>query len=154
MCCKVLGIDSGWLKKPANEWCSKCDKGKGCTVYDERPEDCREFECLWLVLAKDPECETPSLSLRPDKSKVVLYPQEDGETVTAHVDPGNPTAWRKPEMMGMLKKMAANGLNVIVGSSTSKERVLLKEHKGYVVAKTLAVVEEAKGRLTLKEKSK
>lgn len=149
LCCKVMGIDSDWLKKAPDTWCSKCDKKKGCTVYDDRPEDCREFECLWLVSQRDPEMESFPLSLRPDKSKVVLYPQPDGESVTAHVDPGSPAAWREPVMFEILKKLAANKLNVIIGLSSSSKRVLLKERNGYVVKKTLEVLEDKEGYLTL-----
>lgn len=43
-CCTVLGIPS--LQKPAWTPCSNlCDKG--CSIYDARPTECREYVCFW-----------------------------------------------------------------------------------------------------------
>jgi hypothetical protein len=28
--------------------CVNFEKGKGCKIYDTRPEECATFECLWL----------------------------------------------------------------------------------------------------------
>jgi hypothetical protein len=46
-CCKVLDIPG--IPKPAGSWCKACQPGRGCTIYDNRPEVCRAFACGWLV---------------------------------------------------------------------------------------------------------
>lgn len=61
-CCKTHHILS--LDKPEREWCQHCDIGKGCRIYDTRPEECRVFKCGWLVgFGSEDE--------RPDKGKCV-----------------------------------------------------------------------------------
>src|SRR5262245_34979797 len=48
LCCKLLNIDE--LNKPANTWCQHCRPGKGgCSIYADRPPDCRTFACGWLT---------------------------------------------------------------------------------------------------------
>jgi mannose-6-phosphate isomerase-like protein (cupin superfamily) len=37
------------LAKPANAWCRHCKPGRGCAIYAERPTECENFACLWLV---------------------------------------------------------------------------------------------------------
>ena len=46
MCCTALEIPE--LKKPAGPACPNCILSGGCTIYADRPQVCRDFECLWL----------------------------------------------------------------------------------------------------------
>lgn|SRR4030043_215092 len=50
LCCNVIGLDSG---KPAFAWCQYCrpEKLKACGIYENRPEECRKFNCLWRLEA-------------------------------------------------------------------------------------------------------
>jgi hypothetical protein len=68
-CCSALGV--GTIDKPTWTPCPhECEQG--CAIYDDRPGECRGFDCLWTMgLVDDPE-------LRPDRSGVVFYPQEVG----------------------------------------------------------------------------
>lgn len=46
LCCKTCHITD--LNKPGGEWCPHADPGgAGCTIYDQRPGECRTFECCW-----------------------------------------------------------------------------------------------------------
>lgn len=63
-CCSVLEIKE--LSKPANTTCSSCT-GKGCGVYDTRPETCKNFKCAYL------NSDWPE-NLRPDKCGVIIAP--------------------------------------------------------------------------------
>src|SRR5262245_33293733 len=74
LCCKVLLIQpfspAGFRKWPLNKphgvWCTDCQPGVGCRIYDDRPDECREFLCWWLVEPRlGPEW-------KPDKSKLVI----------------------------------------------------------------------------------
>jgi len=38
------------LDKPAGKWCDHCAIGSGCKIYEERPQDCRDFHCGYLRL--------------------------------------------------------------------------------------------------------
>ena len=46
MCCKVYRIPV--LNKQEGKWCAHCAIGSGCRIYEDRPEQCRSFVCLWL----------------------------------------------------------------------------------------------------------
>jgi hypothetical protein len=48
LCCKVLSIKE--LAKPQGAWCPKCSVGRGCSIYAQRPEECRAFTCGYLQL--------------------------------------------------------------------------------------------------------
>ena len=75
MCCKIPGIPE--IGKPPNAWCPNCEKGRGCRVYDQRPEPCRAFYCLWKVMPDFPE------ELRPDRCKVLWQLSGDGKVAIA-----------------------------------------------------------------------
>lgn len=97
LCCKLLAIPE--IQKAAGKWCAVCNIGKACTVYENRPRACRDFECLWLQGVGTDD-------MRPDKSKVVmsLAPMsavpsrrgQPGQIPVLHVDPGRPDAHRNP----------------------------------------------------------
>lgn len=75
-CCKIPAIPE--LDKPAGEWCRHCDRGRGCAIYDARPDGCRAFQCLWTVMPELAE------DLRPDRSKVMwTMPTGDEPIVVA-----------------------------------------------------------------------
>lgn len=98
LCCKVLSIEE--LAKPKGNWCSHCDVGRGCRIYEQRPVECRNFYCGFLTV--------PDLSeeWRPSKSKIVLVSELDGVRIAAHVDPARPDAWRKEPFYSKLKEWA------------------------------------------------
>ena len=50
-CCKTLKIDAPELKKFAGVLCTHCAAGKGCTIYNARPQVCGEFYCAWRGMA-------------------------------------------------------------------------------------------------------
>ena len=87
LCCKVLEI--GALNKRHGTWCSHCQPGVGCRIYDHRPDECRSFLCGWLVDSRfGPEW-------KPDKSKLVITNAAGRKGLAIRCDPGYPNAWRK-----------------------------------------------------------
>jgi hypothetical protein len=97
-CCKVMSIDE--LAKPVGTWCEHCTPGRGCAIYGQHPQSCRDFACQWLLEPDMPH------RYRPDQSKVVLAAEGDGPRLVAHCDPANPTAWRRNPMYALLKQQA------------------------------------------------
>ena len=63
-CCFTHAVTA--IQKRGSEWCPHCDIGRGCRIYVERPEQCREFSCLWLQGGWGDELD------RPDRLKVVV----------------------------------------------------------------------------------
>ena len=98
MCCKLLGIEE--LGKAPGVWCKHVSLGKGCSIHDERPVACRNFNCYWLV--------NPNLGpeWKPDKSKFVIWQGPTGAWILS-VDPGNPNAWRQPQYLPQFRLVAA-----------------------------------------------
>lgn len=79
-CCEALAIQLPWGDKPQYKPCEKLKQGsnKACGVYDERPEVCVRFRCLWLEGLGDNKD-------RPDKSGLVLNIQQTGLPVPLDV---------------------------------------------------------------------
>ena len=63
LCCKLLPLDE--KDKPKDVWCKECTPSNGCNIYDERPQACIDFDCMWLTYS------LPKF-MNPKKSKVVL----------------------------------------------------------------------------------
>ena len=61
MCCKLYNIKD--IKKHG-EWCPNvCTNG--CKIYEERPEVCRNYSCVYRDMKLSP-------NLRPDKLKAII----------------------------------------------------------------------------------
>ncbi len=102
LCCKLIRVEA--FAKPAGTWCTHCAPGSGrCTIYDSRPAECRDFYCAWMV--------SPGLGddWRPNKCRMVLRLEADGKLIALHVDPADPTAWRREPYFSRLKQFAVKG---------------------------------------------
>ena len=100
LCCKLMGVAA--LEKPLGAWCPHCLPGKGCAIYEGRPQECRHFHCAWLVDVGLGE------EWYPKKSKIVMTLEPD--RIVAHVDPGAPDAWRRQPYFAVLSQMMQAGL--------------------------------------------
>jgi uncharacterized protein len=105
MCCKVLTIPDFAGKPDADDWCSHaCNKG--CAIYPQRPQVCRDFNCMWLLDQRLPDYWFPA------KSKIVINFKLTGDNnyVGFVVDPAYPTRWREEPWFSDIKKLARAGL--------------------------------------------
>ena len=102
LCCKVMRIAT--LDKPPGSWCKHCKPGTGCTIYADRPQECRDFSCLYLLNAELGE------EWRPSQSKIVLVSEHDGNRIVAHVDPQRPDAWKQEPYYQQLKRWAVRSV--------------------------------------------
>jgi hypothetical protein len=100
-CCTLLEVTD--VGKSANEWCKHCDAGKGCTIYDSRPQMCRSFSCAWLQGHLDDEW-------FPEKAGMVLHFSQDA--VNVQVDPSNPDRWRQEPYFSKLCEWSLNGIRM------------------------------------------
>jgi hypothetical protein len=98
MCCKVYTFPE--INKPAGVWCKYCRPGKGCTIHDDLPGQCRDFFCLWMTDGTMPD------EWRPDRARFVLTVYPGNGFVYGQVDLGSPGAWRKPPYYQRLHAMA------------------------------------------------
>jgi hypothetical protein len=74
-CCVLPLIDTPELKKAEGQVCPNCS-GKGCAIYDSRPEVCRTFNCAWKRIRSMPP------ETRPDRLGVMF-------TLERHLPPRN-----------------------------------------------------------------
>lgn len=101
LCCKVVGVEE--IAKPGGAWCPHCPRGKGCSIYESRYASCRSFYCLWMTEhGLGPEW-------KPERAKFALVKTENGRHLTACVDPGSPSAWRRSPYYENLKRWAIEG---------------------------------------------
>ncbi|MFC1663331.1 YkgJ family cysteine cluster protein [Patescibacteria group bacterium] len=66
-CCKTYSVPG--MSRDSSGWCQHCDIGRGCAIYEERPEVCRYFTCAWLNGTGDE-------SWRPDRFGVMIDVQD------------------------------------------------------------------------------
>ena len=109
LCCKVLAIAE--VPTPRDAWCPHCAVGKGCNVYDARPEPCRTFHCGYLIWDAVPDHWFPA------KAKIVVV-SELGFRINFYVDASQPGRWREKPWDDDIKALAiraiADGRQVLV----------------------------------------
>ena len=136
LCCKLLGVKE--LSKPAEKWCDFCSKGRGCTIYDNRPASCAEFECGWL-LNKLP------IEFRPDRvHMVVTGTSKEIEAHVVHVDPGYPVAYREGNGRKLIEALLTVGPYSNVVLCIGERRRFFGSNPGKIMQK-LAQIEEEGG---------
>jgi|SRR5215467_7075712 len=88
-CCFVFEVPG---VTQAYEWCQHCSIGVGCRIYQDRPQDCASFYCLWRMGFGEEED-------RPDRHGVVMDLQVEGTDAVIRV-------WR-PKQLQVRKLMSA-----------------------------------------------
>jgi hypothetical protein len=86
------------ISKPDNAWCGHCEIGKGCSIYEQRPQMCRDFFCLYIS--------DPTLDERwnPLNAHFVLRAHE--KCIFVQVDPQRPDAWKHEPYYSALRNCA------------------------------------------------
>jgi hypothetical protein len=117
LCCKAVAVTS--LKKAVGKWCPHGSPGKGCSIYAQRPDECKHFGCLWL-LGLLPEEED-----RPDRLKTAIYSEIDASTnqeliVFAESHPGSSQGNKRVE--ALMIQFLRQGRSVIVRNGDYVER--------------------------------
>lgn len=94
LCCKLMGVPE--LKKQSAKWCISCDQGKGCSVYDTRPQSCRNFQCFWLMDENFPD------DFRPDRIHALAAFNDTDDSCVLHVDPAHPRVLSSPPVNALI----------------------------------------------------
>ena len=105
-CCKSLPIDDIKLVKANNVICQHCDKG--CRIYDDRPESCVNFNCVFIEDGYD-------ISLRPDKTGVI-FEKITTKIYLALLDEDYLDRWETPEMLRHIENYNNQGISVVISS--------------------------------------
>ena len=122
-CCTVMGVPE--LKKRPWDECPHVAAGRGCNIYADRPSGCRKFICGWLL--------DPSMGpdLKPENCHVVFY-QKNEQNIIATCDANYPDAWRKPNVVEFLHRLARS-----VGPN--RKVILLEKHRTWYVTESAIV---------------
>jgi hypothetical protein len=99
LCCKVMRIEE--LDKPVGQWCPNCAVGKGCNIYAERPQSCRDFHCGYMFWE-----DNIGEHWYPAKSRMVIVSELNGKRIGIRVDPSRPDAWRQAPYYNEIKAWA------------------------------------------------
>lgn len=119
LCCTLLPVTS--MQKVAGERCSKA-RHTGCSIYEDRPMECRLWSCRWLT-----GNDTADMS-RPDRSRYVIDPMPDYITLQPNdgrpavkipvvqiwVDPNHADAWHDPKLKDFLERRGMEGKAAVV----------------------------------------
>jgi hypothetical protein len=119
MCCKIMQIPDFAGKPNDHDWCKHARPKNacgGCAIYNSRPQECRDFLCMWLLDARIPDYWFPA------KSKIVIASHlADPSTgsgpayIAFIVDPAYPNRWREEPWFSDIKTMAKAGLKGLLG---------------------------------------
>ena len=116
MCCKLLSVEE--LSLPPLSWCPNCNVKMGCNIYEQRPTECRQFYCEYLL--------DPSLDdhWKPSRCKIVVVREDDQNAIVIHVNSDRPHAWREEpfytEICRWAEAAASTQRQVIVWQGNSK----------------------------------
>jgi len=131
LCCKLPLIPE--LGKPAGTWCRHVQQGKGCTIFKDRPQMCRQFFCGWRL--------DPSLGpeWKPQQSRFILTINVRFGALLLLVDPGMPHAWKREPYYSALKAWAERAFpenKKIIAVLSGKSTVILPDREvelGYIM---------------------
>jgi hypothetical protein len=137
LCCKLFGMDTPGFEKEVNEWCQHCDPARGCKIYEARPAQCVDYECLALQCAKKGKPLPPEL--KPSKCKVIFDMNATQTMMIACVDPSYRGAERKQPVERFVRAIADAGIPVIIVCGSSRY-VYLHENDPGMLARIESLV--------------
>ena len=97
LCCSLLGIVE--LKKPVFKICKHCVIGKGCKIYEVKPQTCTEFLCDYRTSAEVPEYWNPKVC------GMVLHSENNMLSVIC--SSGSKHRWKQEPYWSYIKRVAA-----------------------------------------------
>ena len=111
LCCKLLEIPE--LNKPVNEYCSLCKVNSGCSIYNTRPQSCRDFNCLYI---------THNLTerLKPKNCHVVFEKLKDCPVYLALIDPDYPQALESEAVKVLIMQLLQDNFSVVTTAGAGR----------------------------------
>lgn len=103
-CCTLLLVPE--LNKAAGEPCVHLTP-KGCSIYEDRPQSCRDLSCAYHMV------DNANVAMRPDNSGVVFEKVFD-DLMFGTVNPKGKPA---PYVQGQIRAFRDEGINTILAKS-------------------------------------
>jgi hypothetical protein len=99
-------------------WCPHCIAKSGCGIYADRPTECRQFYCEYLLDAGLGE------HWKPSRCKMVVVLEDHVGELVIHTDPARPHVWRREPFYSDIRRWARtaarNGRRVVVWEGNRK----------------------------------
>lgn len=125
-CCTLLEVAD--VGKAVNAWCQHCEAGKGCRIYDDRPQMCRSFNCAWIQGHLGDEW-------FPETAGMVVHFSQDA--VNVQVDPRWPERWRQEPFFSKLREWSLNGIRMNGGRGYATLIAVGAEEKFLLLGRTV-----------------
>lgn len=122
VCCTLSVVEE--LDKGPGETCKYCVLQKGCSIYEKRPQVCKDFECAYLQAGKD-------IEMRPDKCGVMFFKNSD-RIFTGVLVPGVEVS---NKAKGQIESFNKQGISVIVFKLGESKPIIMNppEHNKMVI---------------------
>ena len=105
LCCFLPDIQEA--DKSKTGWCRHCRPGRGgCSIYETRPNQCREYACTWLSSPDMPDYWRPTAS----RMVVDFNERDEGNVMRIWVHPNYPNRWREEPFWSDIGRQARVGL--------------------------------------------
>jgi hypothetical protein len=124
-CCDILEVAA--VAKPVNQLCKYWETGKGCNIYNNRPQMCRAFSCAWLQGHFDDDW-------FPEKAGIVVHFSQGALNVA--VDPACPDRWQQEPYFSKLCELSLNGIRVS-GTAPYATLVVVGSNKFALLGRTI-----------------
>jgi hypothetical protein len=119
LCCKLLNIPG---LVASGQWCPYCKLGRKdgcCMIYGKHPNVCLEFNCFWRA-------ESWPDWLRPDRCKIIFEALPGVVTILISVEPSQPDAWKKKEIVEVIEKLRKKGRPLVLKTKNNSEMFIPK----------------------------
>lgn len=102
LCCKMINVS--WMDSPAGEYCNKCEENKGCSIFENASEYCKDYQCLYSQMDK------VSINLRPDKCHVI-FEKLNHHIITGLIESGHTM---NEDIMNQIGSFNSEGISVLM----------------------------------------
>jgi len=116
LCCKLLELHE--VPSPIETYCRHCEPGIGCKIYKIRPEECRQFQCMWSQM------ERVGTELRPDKCHIIFSRAGD-DVISARIEKNHKLS---KLVVNQIKVFNKEGFSVLVFRGQTSICFLTKGH--------------------------
>ena len=130
-CCYVLPVS--WLNKKAGVLCPNCTENKGCNIWKDRPQGCKDFQCAYTQMKK------AHINMRPDNCFVMWERFNNIMHGTMH--PEHNDAYTHKIIREQMSHFLNEGLSVVFASQTLIRPIVISRDRkaGSVIAELQGV---------------
>lgn len=127
LCCKLSEICDLPVPSPVDSYCMYCDSGVGCKNYITRPEECKQYQCMWSQM------ENAGIELRPDECRII-FERTSRDVINARLEKGRKL---NSFVVGQIRSFNREGFSVFILRGRSNICYLAANHTTDYVRKVV-----------------